>query len=69
MRLVAIVARATRISRIAEKLKIGEGPHRFMCCECHIKGSRLSARGSVTLGLFASAKDAGPYEQAWVKSV
>ena len=40
-----------------------------MCCECHIKRSRLSASGSVTLGFFASAKLAGPYEQAWVTSV
>ena len=40
-----------------------------MCCECHIKRSRLSASGSVTLGCFASAKLAGPYEQAWVTSV
>ena len=70
MRYGAIFAKTTRISAVAEKLSIGgEGPHRFMCCECHIKRSRLSASGSVTLGCFASAKLAGPYEQAWVTSV
>ena len=70
MRYGAIFAKTTRISAVAEKLSIGgEGPHRFMCCECHIKRSRLSASGSVTLGCFASAKLAGPYEQAWVMYV
>ena len=70
MKYGAIFAKTTRISAVAEKLSIGgEGPHRFMCCECHIKRSRLSASGSVTLGCFASAKLAGPYEQAWVTSV
>ena len=65
----AIVAKTTRISVVAEKLQIGSGPHRFMWCECHIIESYLSAPGSVKLGLFASAKDAGPYEEAWVRSV
>ena len=69
MRHAAICTQTSRISTVVEKLTIGEGPHRFMCCECHIKGSRLSASGSVTLGVFSSAKDAGPYEEAWVKSV
>ena len=70
MRYGAIFAKTTRISSISEKLSIGgEGPRRFMCCECHIKRSRLSASGSVTLGCFANAKLAGPYEQAWLTSV
>ena len=29
----------------------------------------MSAPGSVKLGLFASAKDAGPYEEAWLRLV
>jgi len=69
MRHGAICARTSRISTVVEKLTIGEGPHRFMCCESNIKGSRLSASGCVTLGLFSNAKDVGPYEQAWVESV
>ena len=65
----AIVAKTTRISAVAEKVQIDGGPHKFIWCECHIIESYLSAPGSVKLGLFASATDAGPYEEDWVRDV
>ena len=37
----AIFAKTTRFSAVAEKLSIGgDGPHRFICCDCDIRESR-----------------------------
>ena len=56
----AIFGKTSRISSIEEGMRIAKGPHRFMTVKCQVKLSVLSASGSVRLGLFASAKDAGP---------
>ena len=66
----SIFAKSSRISSITEKLIIGgDGPHRFICCDFLIRESRLSASGNVTLGIFASAKRAGPHEPPWMSMV
>ena len=50
-------------------MRISKGPHRFMTVKCQVKLSDLSASGSVRLGLFASAKDAGAYPDRWMNHV
>ena len=39
-----------------------------MVARCHARGSYLSARGSVTIGLCASEKGAGAYGLGWKES-
>ena len=65
----AIFGKTSRISSVEEGMRIAKGPHRFMTVKCHVKISVLSASGSVRLGLFASAKDAGAYPDGWMNHV
>jgi len=65
-----VLAKTQRVGNITEKLQIGgDGPHRFICCDLYIRDSRLSRSGTITLGFFWSERDAGPYEEDWVKNV
>ena len=65
----AVFVKTARISTIAEELRINSGTHKFTVVECQIRESHLSASGSVTLGLVASASDAGHYPSLWLKMV
>ena len=62
-------AKTARISTVVEKLSINSGTHIFTVVECQIRDSRLSASGSLTLVLVASASDAGPYPAPWLNMV
>ena len=65
----AAFAKTARISTVVEKLSISSGTHRFSVVECQIKESHVSASGPLTLGLVASASDAGPYQDSWLSTV
>ena len=65
----AIFGKTSRISSVEEGMRIAKGHHRFMTVKCQVKLSDLSASGSVRLGLFASAKDAGAYPDEWMNHV
>ena len=65
----AIFGKTSRISSVEEGMRIAKGPHRFMTVKCQVKLSDLSASGSVRLGLFARAKDAGAYPDRWMNHV
>ena len=69
MRPGAVFVKTARISTVAEKLRINSGPHRCTVVECLIRETHLSASGSVTLGLVASASGAGPYQAPWLNMV
>ena len=65
----AIFGKTSRISSVEEGLRIAIGHHRFISVKCQVRKSRLSASGSVRLGLFASAEDAGAYPDEWMTPV
>ena len=69
LRPCAIFGKTTRISSVEDGFRIATGCHRFLTVKCQVKLSDLSASGSVTLGVFASAKDAGAYHDGWVQQV
>ena len=69
LRPCAIFGKTTRISSVEDGMRIATGSHRFLTVKCQVKLSDLSASGSVTLGVFASAKDAGAYHDGWVQQV
>ena len=50
-------------------MRITSGTHRFTVVECQNRESHVSASGLVTLGLVASASDAGPYQASWLDMV
>ena len=62
-------AKTARISTGVEKLSISSGTHRFSVVEFQNKESHVSASGPVTLGLAASASDAGAYQDSWLSTV
>ena len=49
-----VLGKSTRIWDMRFMLKIDDGPHTFMSCECVTRRSRLSQEGTVVTGLFAS---------------
>ena len=65
----AIFGKTSRISSVEEGVRIAKGHHRFISVKCQVEKSPLSASGSVRLGLFASAKDAGAYPDGWMNHV
>ena len=65
----AIFGKTSRISSVEEGMRIAKGHHRFISVKCQVEKSPLSASGSVRLGLFASAKDAGAYPDGWMNHV
>ena len=65
----AIFGKTSRISSVEEGLRLAKGHHRFISVKCQVRKSRLSASGSVRLGLFASAEDAGAYPDEWMTPV
>ena len=69
LRPCAIFGKTTRISSVEDGMRIATGFHRFLTVKCQVTLSDLSASGSVTLGVFASAKDAGAYHDGWVQQV
>ena len=62
-------AKTARISTVVEKLSLSSGTHRFSVVEFQNKESDVSASGPVTLGLAASASDAGAYQDSWLSTV
>ena len=50
-------------------MKIGERPHRSLCCEVLLRNSYLSREGSVMLGLVASQKLARDFPKKWREEV
>ena len=65
----AIFGKTSRISSVEEGVRLAKGHHRFISVKCQVIKSRLSASGSVRLGLFASAEDAGAYPDEWMNHV
>ena len=65
----AIFGKTSRISSVEQGVRIAAGHHRFISVKCQVEKSPLSASGSVRLGLFASAKDAGAYPDGWMRHV
>ena len=65
----AIFGKTSRISSVEDGLRLAKGHHRFISVKCQVRKSPLSASGSVRLGLFASAKDAGAYPDGWMRHV
>ena len=65
----AIFGKTSRISSVEEGVRIAKGHHRFISVKRQVNKSPLSASGSVRLGLFASAKDAGAYPDEWMNHV
>ena len=65
----AALGMTTRVSDVRWRMKIDEGPHRFLCCELRIRKSYLIWDGSVMLGLFASQKSARGYPKSWMKAL
>ena len=65
----AVFGKASRISSIQEKLMLKQGFHHCFIIECQIEASFRTARGSLMLGFFASASNAGPYKATWLESV
>ena len=65
----AIFGKTSRISSLEQGVRIAAGHHRFISVKCQVEKSPLSASGSVRLGLFASAKDAGVYPDGWKRHV
>ena len=62
MTIAAAFVKTARISTAVEKLSITSDTHRFTVVECQNRESHVSASGLVTLGLVASASDAGAYQ-------
>ena len=51
-----VLGKSTRIGDMRCMLKIDDGPHTFMSCECVTRRSRLTQDGIAAIGLFASQK-------------
>ena len=51
-----VLGKSARIWDMRFMLKIDDGPHTFMYCECATRRSRLSQEGTVVIGLLASQK-------------
>ena len=48
---------------------LNQGSHYCFIIECQVEASFRTARGSLMLGSFASASNAGPYQATWLQSV
>ena len=66
----AALAKTTRIGKLSLTMRMDDGPHRFMCCECNTLKSRMSEVGSVMIGLVGSQRKAAQgYSQKLMNSV